>query len=158
MDKQVNEQLKRIKQMMTSIIKEDFEYPNTNDVNNILDCEATILDSDTMEINVIRDHRDEEKYETYLVSVDYDYEEGEPQTYDYPGFPGRATGRVDGMKMTYPKEEILSTKEYNELLSNDHVSRCVYSTIEKMEESAYENYQGDGPDPDEYYDRSREDF
>lgn len=155
MKKQVNEQLMRIKQMMTSIINEDFEYPNTNDTNSIVDCESTILDSDTMEINVI--YNEEDKYETYLVSVSYEYEEGEPQTYDYPGSAGGASGSVDGMKMTHPEERLLTPKEYNELLSNDEVSRCVYSAIENMEESAYENYEGGGGyDPDDYYDRMRD--
>jgi hypothetical protein len=156
MKKQVNEELTRIRQMMTSIIKEDFEFPSSNDNNSIVDCEASILDSDTMEIVVIYD--EEDKYETYLVSVNFEYEKGEAQTYDYPGSSGGASGDVDGIMMTHPEERELTPKEFNELLSNDVVSKCIYSTIEDMEESAYEDYQDDGPDPDDYYDRSREDF
>lgn len=154
MKKKVNEELTRIRQMMTSIIKEDFEFPSSNDNSSVVDCESTILDSDTMEIVVMYD--DEDRYETYLVSVDFDYEEGEAQTYDYPGSPGGASGDVEGVKMTHPEERVLTPKEFNELLSNDEVSRCVYSTIEEMEESAYENYQDSGPDPDEEYERSRD--
>lgn len=155
MKKQVNEELTRIKQMMNSIIKEDFEYPNSNDNNSAVDCESSILDSDTMEIVVMYD--EEDKYETYLVSVDFEYEEAEAQTYDYPGSPGGALGNVDGMKMTHPEEKILSPKEVNELLSNKIISQCVYSAIESMEESAYENRDDySGPDPDDYYDRMRD--
>ena len=155
MKKDVNEELVRIKQMMTSIIKEDFEYPNQSDVNPIVDCDSNILDSDTLEIVVM--YSEDDRYETYLISVDFDYEEGEPQTYDYPGSSGGATGGVNGVKMTHPEERILTSKEFNELLSNDVISKCVYSAIENMEESAYENYQDDGPDPDDYYDRMRDD-
>ncbi len=153
MDKQLNEQLNRIKQMMTSIINEDFEYPNTNDTNSIVDCESTILDSDTMEIVVMYD--DEDKYETYLVSVDFEYEEGEAQTYDYPGSAGGAYGTVDGIKMTHPEERLLTSDEIKVLLSNKDVERCVNNAIENMEESAYENRES-GPDPDDYYDRMRD--
>jgi hypothetical protein len=153
MDKQLNEQLNRIKQMMTSIINEDFEYPNTNDTNSIVDCESTILDSDTMEIVVMYD--DEDKYETYLVSVDFEYEQGEAQTYDYPGSAGGAYGTVDGIKMTHPEERLLTSDEIKVLLSNKDVERCVNNAIENMEESAYENRES-GPDPDDYYDRMRD--
>jgi hypothetical protein len=156
MKKQVNEELTRIRQMMTSIIKEDFEFPSSNDNNSVVDCESSILDSDTMEIVVM--YEDEDKYETYLVSVEFEFEDGEAQTYDYPGSAGGASGDVDGIRMTHPEEKLLSRKEINELLSNDVISKCVYSTIEDMEESAFENYSDSGPDPDDYYDRSREDF
>jgi hypothetical protein len=156
MKKDVNEQLQRIKQVMTSVIKEDFEFPKSSDNNSVVDCDGEILDSDTIEITVMYDEDD--RYETYLVSVDFEYEEGEPQTYDYPGSAGGASGSVDGVKMTHPEERVLTPKEYNELLSIDSVSKCVYSTIEDMEESAYENYRdSSGPDPDDYYDRMRDD-
>lgn len=156
MKKQVNEELTRIRQMMTSIIKEDFEFPSSNDNNSVVDCESTILDSDTMEIVAMYD--DEDKYETYLVSVDFDYEDSEAQTYDYPGSPGGASGDVNSIKMTYPEEKLLTPKEVSELLSNKVVSQCIYSAIGDMEESAFEDYRDSGPDPDDYYDRSREDF
>jgi hypothetical protein len=156
MKKDVNEQLQRIKQVMSSVIKEDFEFPKSSDNNSVIDCDAEILDTDTMEITVMYDEDD--RYETYLVSVDYDFEDGEPQTYDYPGSSGGASGSVDGVKMTHPEERVLTPKEYNELLSIDSVSKCVYSTIEDMERDAFENYvDSSGPDPDDYYDRSRED-
>lgn len=153
--KQVNEELTRIKQMMTSIIKEDFEFPNSND-NSIVDCDSDILDSDTFEIVVMYD--EEDRYETYLISVDFEYEDGEPQTYDYPGSPGGASGSVDGVKMTHPEERILTSKEFNDLLTNKEVAECVYSTIESMEESARENKDDSYDDySDDYYERSRED-
>lgn len=156
MKKEVNEQLQRIKQVMNSVIKEDFEYPNPTGDNSVVDCDANILDSDTLEITVMFD--EEDKYEVYLVSVDYEFEEGEPQTYDYPGSAGGASGSVDGVKMIHPEERVLTPKEYNELLSIDSVSKCVYSSIEDMERDAYENHvDSSGPDPDDYYDRMRDD-
>jgi hypothetical protein len=99
---------------------------------------------------------EDDKYETYLVSVDFEFEEGEPQTYDYPGSAGGAMGSVNGVKMTHPEERVLTPKEYNELLSIDSVSKCVYSRIEDMERDAYEG-RDTGPDPDDYYDRMRDD-
>lgn len=154
MKKDVNEQLQRIKQVMTSVIKEDFEFPKSSDNNSVIDCDGDILDSDTLEITVMYDEDD--RYETYLVSVDFEFEEGEPQTYDYPGSAGGAMGSVNGVKMTHPEERILIPKEYNELLSIDSVSKCVYSRIEDMERDAYEG-RDTGPDPDDYYDRMRDD-
>ena len=155
MDKQLNEQLNRIKQMMTSIINEDFEISNqNNNTDRIVDCEVSTYDSDTMEIIVMYD--DEDKYETYLISVDFEYEQGEPQTYDYPGSAGGAYGTVDGIKMTHPEERLLTTDEVKALLSNKDVERCVSNTIESMEESAYENRDSGGSDPDDYYDRMRD--
>jgi hypothetical protein len=153
MDKQLNEQLSRIKQMMTSIINEDFEISNQNNTDRIVDCEVSTYDSNTMEIVVMYD--DEDKYETYLVSVDFEYEQGEAQTYDYPGSAGGAYGTVDGIKMTHPEERLLTSDEIKVLLSNKDVERCVNNTIEDMEESAYENRES-GPDPDDYYDRMRD--
>ena len=153
MDKQLNEQLSRIKQMMTSIINEDFEISNQNNTDRIVDCEVSTYDSNTMEIVVMYD--DEDKYETYLVSVDFEYEEGEAQTYDYPGSAGGAYGTVDGIKMTHPEERLLTSDEIKVLLSNKDVERCVNNAIENMEESAYENRES-GPDPDDYYDRMRD--
>jgi hypothetical protein len=154
MKKDVNEQLQRIKQVMTSVIKEDFEFPKSSDNNSVIDCDGDVLDSDTLEITVMYDEDD--RYETYLVSVDFEFEEGEPQTYDYPGSAGGAMGSVNGVKMTHPEERILTPKEYNELLSIDSVSKCVYSRIEDMERDAYEG-RDTGPDPDDYYDRMRDD-
>jgi hypothetical protein len=154
MKKDVNEQLQRIKQVMTSVIKEDFEFPKSPDNNSVIDCDGDILDSDTLEITVMYDEDD--RYETYLVSVDYEFEESEPQTYDYPGSAGGAMGSVNGVKMTHPEERVLTPKEYNELLSIDSVSKCVYSRIEDMERDAYEG-RDTGPDPDDYYDRMRDD-
>ena len=154
MKKDVNEQLQRIEQVMTSVIKEDFEFPKSSDNNSVIDCDGDILDSDTLEITVMYDEDD--KYETYLVSVDFEFEEGEPQTYDYPGSAGGAMGSVNGVKMTHPEERVLTPKEYNELLSIDSVSKCVYSRIEDMERDAYEG-RDTGPDPDDYYDRMRDD-
>ena len=151
MNEQVNQELKRIKQMMTSIIKEDFEYPSTN--SSIVDCESSVLDSDTMEIVVTYDQED--KYETYLISLDFEFEEYESQTYDNPGSSGDAIGSVNGIKMTYPGERILTPKEFNELTSNDSVSKCISSTIKDMEINAYEG-RDTGPDPDDQYDRMRE--
>jgi hypothetical protein len=152
MKKKLNEEISRIKQMMSSIINEDFEMSNVTDT--IVDCESTILDNNTMEIVVMYD--DEDKYETYLVSVDFDYEDSEAQTYDYPGSPGGASGYVDDVKMIHPEEKEITSKEFDILLSNKEVNRCVYSTIEDMEGSAYEDYRDSGPDPDDYYDRMRE--
>jgi hypothetical protein len=152
MNKQLSEELHKIKRMMTSIINEDFEMSNINSA--ITDCESTILDSNTMEIVVIFDNED--KYETYLVSVDFEYEDNEDQTYDYPGSPGGSTGNIVEFKMTYPEEKTLSQKEYIELLSTKEVSRCVYSTIEDMEKSSYDDYKDSGPNPDDYYDRMRD--
>ena len=154
MKKQVNEELIRIRQMMTSIIKEDFEFPSSNDNNSIVDCESTILDSDTMEIVVTYD--DGDRYETYLVSVDFDYVDSESETYDYPGASGGASGDVESVTMTYPEKRELTPKEFSDLLSNDEVDRCVYSTIEDMEGPAFENYSDSGPDPDDDYERSRD--
>ena len=154
MKKDVNEQLQRIKQVMTSVIKEDFEFPKSSDNNSVIDCDGDILDSDTLEITVMYDEDD--RYETYLVSVDFEFEEGEPQTYDYPGSAGGAMGSVNGVKMTHPEERVLTPKESNELLSIDSVSKCVYSRIEDMERDAYEG-RDTGPDPDDYYDRMRDD-
>jgi hypothetical protein len=90
--------------------------------------------------------------------VEFEFEDGEPQTYDYPGSAGGASGDVDGIMMTHPENRKLTPKEINDLLSNKVVNDCVYSAIEDMEESAFENYSDSGPDPDDYYDRSREDF
>ena len=139
--------------MMTSIINEDFEISNQNNTDRIVDCEVSTYDSNTMEIVVMYD--DEDKYETYLVSVDFEYEEGEAQTYDYPGSAGGAYGTVDGIKMTHPEEKLLTSDEIKVLLSNKDVERCVNNAIENMEESAYENRES-GPDPDDYYDRMRD--
>jgi hypothetical protein len=154
MKKQVNEELTRIRQMITSIIKEDFEFPSSNDNDSVVDCESSILDLDTMEIVVM--YEDDDKYETYLVSVEFDYEDSEDQTYDYPGSAGGASGDVDGIMMTHPEKRELTPKEVNDLLSNDVVSKCIYSAIEDMEVSAFENYSDSGPDPDDDYERSRD--
>ena len=152
MKNQLNEEVSRIKQMMKSIINEDFEI-SKQESDEIVDCESTILDSNTMEIVVM--YNDEDKYETYLVSVSYEYEEGEPQTYDYPGSAGGAYGSVDGIKMTHPEEKLLSPEESKSLLDNEHVKRCVSHTMEDMENDAYEG-RDSGPDPDDYYDRMRD--
>lgn len=155
MNKNLNEEVKRIKEMMNSIIKEDFEVSKPMDNSDqIIDCESTILDSDTMEIVVMYDEDD--KYETYLVSVEFEYEEGEDQTYDHPGYGGGAYGSVDGVKMTYPEEKVLSPEEATQLLSNEHVERCVSSAMETMENEAYEGRDW-GPDPDDAYDNWRDD-
>ena len=122
---------------------------------SIVDCDFNILDSDTMEITVMYDEDD--KYETYLVSVDYEFEEDEPQTYDYPGYSGGAIGTVDGVKMTHPENRELSSEEANELLDNEYVNKCISGAMEDMERDAYEN-RSTGPDPDDEYDRSREDY
>ncbi len=151
MNKQLNEEISRIKGMMKSIINEDFEITNSN--NAIIDCDLDRYDSDTMEIVVMYDEDD--KYETYLISVDFDYEEGEAQTYDYPGSAGGAYGNVEGIKMTHPEQKVLSKEEVIALLSNEHVDRCVSRAMEKMENDAYEN-RDTGPDPDDYYDRMRD--
>lgn len=149
MKKQLNEALTRIRQIMTSIINEDFEYPSSNDNKSIVDCVTTILDSDTMEIVVMYD--EEERYETYLVSVDFEYEEAEPQTYDYPGSSGGALGDVDGIMMTHPEERKLTPKELSELLSNKVIDACIRSTIKDMEESAYESHlDSKKPDPNDW--------
>ena len=156
MKNQLNEELGRIKQMMKSIINEDFEISKqTNNMDEIVDCEVSTYDSDTMEIVVMYD--DEDKYETYLISVGFEYEEGEAQTYDYPGSAGGAYGSVEGIKMTHPEEKILTREEMKSLLSNSIVDRCVSSTVEDMERNAYEG-RDSGPDPDDYYDRMRDDY
>jgi hypothetical protein len=156
MKNQLNEELGRIKQMMKSIINEDFEISKqTNNMDEIVDCEVSTYDSDTMEIVVMYD--DEDKYETYLISVGFEYEEGEAQTYDYPGSAGGAYGSVEGIKMTHPEEKILTREEMKSLLSNSIVDRCVSSTMEDMERNAYEG-RDSGPDPDDYYDRMRDDY
>ena len=153
MNKQLNEEISRIKKMMNSIINEDFEITNSN--GTIVDCEMDRYDSDTMEIVVVYD--EEDKYETYLISVDFEYEEGEAQTYDYPGSAGGAYGNVNGIKMIHPEEKILNKEEAKALLSNEHVDRCVSRTMEDMERNAYEG-RDSGPDPDDYYDRMRDEF
>lgn len=153
MKQELNEQLNRIKQVMTSVIKEDFEFPNSSTINSVVDCDGDILDSDTMELTVM--YNEDDKYETYLISVDYEFEDGEPQTYDYPGSLGGASGSVNGVKMIHPEERILTPEEYNKLLSIKTVGNCVYSTIEDMEINAYER-RDTGPDPDERYERSRD--
>lgn len=153
MKQELNEQLNRIKQVMTSVIKEDFEFPNSSTINSVVDCDVDVLDSDTMELTVM--YNEDDKYETYLISVDYEFEDGEPQTYDYPGSLGGASGSVNGVKMIHPEERVLTPKEYYELLSIDTVGNCVYSTIEDMEINAYER-RDTGPDPDERYERSRD--
>lgn len=154
MKKQVTEELTRIKQMMTSIIKEDFEFPNSNNNNMIVDCDFNILDSDTFEIVVM--YNEEDKDETYLISLEFEYEDGEPQTYDYPGSSGGASGSVNGIKMISPEERILTSKEFNDLITNKVVAKCVYSAIQSMEESAYESREDSDDDSDDYYDRSKE--
>jgi hypothetical protein len=156
MENKLNEELSRIKGMMKSIISEDFEIskPEEN-TNTIVDCEVSAQDSDTMEIVVIYD--EEEKYETYLISVEFEYEEGEAQTYDYPGSAGGAYGSVNGIEMTHPEQRTLTPEESTTLLSNEHVQRCVSGAMEDMEEKAGEDYEDDGPDPDDYYDRMRDD-
>ena len=148
----LNEQVSRIKKMMG--LNEDFDISNPVDNSGtIVDCNINTSDSDTIEIDVIYD--EEEQYETYLISVEFEYEEGEPQTYDYPGSSGGAYGSVNGVKMTYPEERMLTPEESETLLSNEHVKRCVSSTIEDMENNAYEG-RDSGPDPDDYYDRMRD--
>lgn len=152
MKNKLNEELSRIKGMMKSITNEDFEISNSNDT--IVDCDAEDYDSDTMQIVVIYDEDD--KYESYLISVDFEYEDEENQTYDYPGSAGGAMGNVDGIKMTHPEQKILTREEIKILLSNEHVDRCVSRTMESMESKAYESYRDSGPDPDDYYDRMRD--
>lgn len=155
MKKQVNKELNRIKKIMNSIINENFELDSPNDNDSIIDCESEILDIDTMEIVVTYD--DGDRHKIYLVSVDFEYEDSEPQTYDYPGSYGGASGDIDFIKMIHPEEKMLTPNEVNELMSNDKVNSCVYSTIEKMEYDAFKNYSDSGPDTDDYHDRSRED-
>jgi hypothetical protein len=149
--KNLNEEISRIKKMMG--INEDFEFPNPSTVNSVVDCDVNILDSNTIEITVM--YNEEDKYETYLASIDYEFEDGEAQTYDYPGSLGGASGSVNGVKMIHPEERILTPKEYNELLSIDIVNKSVSSTIDDMSIDAYEG-RNTGPDPDEEYERSRE--
>ena len=153
MKNKLNEELSRIKGMMKSITNEDFEISNSNDT--IIDCEVSDQDSDTIEITVIYDEDD--KYETYLISVDFDYEDEESQTYDYPGSAGGAMGSVNRIKMTHPEERKLTPEESRKLLSNEYVDRCVSGAMEDMESKAYENYRDSGPDPEDYYDRMRDD-
>jgi hypothetical protein len=153
-NKQLNEEISRIKGMMKSIINEDFEITNSNDT--IVDCDMEDHDSDTMQISVIYDGED--KYETYLISVDFTYERGEAQSYDHPGADGGATGDIDGVRMIHPEQRELTGEEIKTLLSNKHVDVCVSRTMEEMEIDAYERYvDNDGPDPDDYYDRMRDD-
>lgn len=154
MKDQLNEQLSRIKQMMTSIVNEDFEISKpSQEESKIVDCDLSASDSDTIEIVVLYD--EEEKYETYLISVEFEYEEEEPQTYDYPGSGGGAYGSVSGIKMTHPQEKELTPQEAETLLSNEHVKRCVGHAMEDMENNAYEG-RSSGPDPDDYYDSMRD--
>jgi hypothetical protein len=142
--KNLNEQVSRIKDMMG--------ITNSNDT--IVDCDMDEHDSDTMKITVMYDQED--KHETYLISVEFEYEEGESQSYDSPGYDGGAYGSVDGMKMIHPEQKILSPEEIKNLLSNEHVRICVSHTMEEMENDAYESKYS-GPDPDDYYDRMRDD-
>lgn len=142
--KNLNEQVSRIKDMMG--------ITNSNDT--IVDCDMDEHDSDTMKITVMYDQED--KHETYLISVEFEYEKGESQSYDSPGYDGGAYGSVDGMKMIHPEQKILSPEEIKNLLSNEHVRRCVSHTMEEMENDAYESKYS-GPDPDDYYDRMRDD-
>jgi hypothetical protein len=155
-NKELNEELSRIKGMMKSIINEDFEMSKqTENTDPIVDCELSAQDSDTMEIVVMYDQED--KYETYFISVEFDYEDEEAQTYDYPGYGGGAIGSVNGIQMTHPEERKLTPEESKNLLSNEHVERCVSAAMEDMESKAYEDYRDSGPDPDDYYDRMRDD-
>lgn len=142
--KNLNEQVSRIKEMMG--------ITNSNDT--IVDCDTNEHDRDTMLITVMYD--EEDKYEKYLLSVEFEYEAGESQSYDSPGYDGGAYGSVDGIKMIHPEQKILSPEEAEKLLSNIHVKNQVSHTMEEMEIDAYESKYS-GPDPDDYYDRMRDD-
>lgn len=153
MKKQLNEEINKIKKMMGSIINEDFENSNLSNETPDMNCESNILDSDTLEVIVFDSEWN--KKEAYLVSVGFDHEEAEPETYENPGYGGSASGYVDGIKMIHPEERMLDRKEVNMLLSKDEFGNCVYSAIEEMEETAHEN-RPTGPDPDEDYERRRD--
>ena len=140
--KNLNEQMSRIKEMMG--------ITNSNDT--IVDCDVDEHDSDTIKITVMYDQED--KHETYLISVEFKYEAGESRSYDSPGYDGGAYGSVDGMKMIHPEQKILSPEEIERLLSNEHVRVCVSHTMEEMEIDAYESKYSER-DEDDYYDSDR---
>lgn len=133
-----------------SRIKEMMGITNSNDT--IVDCDVDEHNSDTIKITVMYDQ--ENKHETYLISVEFEYEEGESRSYDSPGYDGGAYGSVDGMKMIHPEQKILSPEEIKNLLSNEHVKGCISYAMEEMEIDAYESKHSER-DEDDYYDSDR---
>lgn len=147
----LNEQISRMRQMFSSINENNFEkkeYKNYEFEN--LDIEVNDHGSDYVDMDIFLIKSDE-TYESYRLHIEYDYDEGEPQTYDYPGVPAHVIDLViiNGFELNEDGEEVreLSKFEMDSLYHNTTIATRIDSIVDEIFNEYYEN---DGYSDDDY--------
>ena len=151
----LNEQLLRMRQMFSSINENKFEKPeyikfDYNDID-IEVVEKGAYDA-LIDLHLITDA---DNYKSFRLEIDFDYEKGEPQTYDYPGSPDSVDNVYiqKGFELDENGEEgkELTKFELDSLYHDGEIRRRIDDVVDEifrdnMEDGYYDNDDYDRDD------------
>ena len=150
----LQEQLSRMREMFSSLNEGNFEKKEYKqyqyediDIEVVEDGSTDV----TLDLYLIKG---EDNYEVYRLYVEYSYDEGEPQTYDYPGVDPHVEDilLVRGYELNEDGEEgrELDKFELDSLYHDNNISKQIDGVVN---DAFNNNYESGYYEPDDEYDR-----